>query len=155
MKIQLIFRKMSKFQLIFWNHHIMMSSGPRNRQYDSAYILGPDIFILRWFLAPEIVQKSWFLAPENFIMTKRTYIKIWDLRKTIYGRRRFFKNHPLLGNHCRIMKSEHIEGDKNEKHTIQWHCKKIIIFSSADLIYLHFCSLCCICDNNLIYRGYT
>ena len=58
------------------NHHRMMISGPRNRHYDSAYILGPEIFILRWFLAPEIVQKWWFLGPENFIMTKRTYIRM-------------------------------------------------------------------------------
>ena len=34
----------------------MMISGPKNRHYDSAYILGPEIFILRWFLAPKIVQ---------------------------------------------------------------------------------------------------
>ena len=29
------------------NHHRMMISGPRNGHYDSAYILGPEIFILR------------------------------------------------------------------------------------------------------------
>ena len=32
---------------VFWarNHHRMMISGPRNCHYDSAYILGPEIFI--------------------------------------------------------------------------------------------------------------
>ena len=34
----------------------MMISGPRNRHYDSAYILGPEIFDMRLFLAPEIVK---------------------------------------------------------------------------------------------------
>ena len=40
------------------NRHRMMISCPRNRHDDSAYILGPDIFILGRFLAPEIVKMN-------------------------------------------------------------------------------------------------
>ena len=55
----------------------MMISGPRNRHYDSADILGPEIFNMRWFLSQEIVKKLWFMSPENFIMTKRTYEEVF------------------------------------------------------------------------------
>ena len=46
------------------NHHRKKIFGPRNRHYDSAYILDPEIFILRQFLAPEIVILGQFLALE-------------------------------------------------------------------------------------------
>ena len=54
---------------VFFHLLTKFLSGPRNSHYDSADILGPEIFNMRWFLAPEIFQKWWFLGPENFIMT--------------------------------------------------------------------------------------
>ena len=61
--------KFQIYRIIVLHYHIMIISGPRNRHNDSADILGPKLFNMRWFLALEIVQKWWFLGPENFIMT--------------------------------------------------------------------------------------
>ena len=75
-------RRMRHLSHFSMRNHIMIISVPRNCHYDSADILGPEIFNMRWFLAQEIVQKWWFLGPENFIMTLQDFwpkkLSFWD-----------------------------------------------------------------------------